>query len=191
MGLRRAGAQTLVCPGQVLAEKTSLLQGAFSGASCECDPVPLPLLGLIRPGHNFLRRPLPAPAPAPSAWEFLWGWGQDGSLFQQGPSTGRGPEKSLSGWCPEEVLRAGLSGGWGVAGWLLGLSPRVLGSRGRRGCGDISPLVLRRLGGKLKGGSQTERMLEPQATGHFLPCSNEGRQPPPSVPPRPGFLCDP
>lgn len=49
-----------------------------------CDPVPLPLLGLIRPGHNFLRRPLPAPAPAPSAWEFLWGWGQDGSLFPAG-----------------------------------------------------------------------------------------------------------
>lgn len=66
-GPGRAGLRP-ICPGpgcafprRALAEKTSLLQGAFAGhIVVSAIPVPPPRLGLIRPGHNFLMRQLPA-----------------------------------------------------------------------------------------------------------------------------------
>lgn len=60
-GLRPTCPGRLRFPTQALAEKTSLLQGAFAGhIVVSAIPVPPPRPGLIRPGHNFLMRQLPA-----------------------------------------------------------------------------------------------------------------------------------
>lgn len=66
----------------------------------------------------------------------------------------------------------------GISGWLLGPQPSdAWGAEADVGGGDLSPLFSGAFGGKLKGGSQTERMLEPQATGHFLPRPSEAASP--------------
>lgn len=123
----RAGAQTL--PGQVLAEKTSLLQEPSRVHCAECPPVPLALLGLIRPGHNFLMRRCPRPPP-PVCWEFLWGWGRTAPV-PAGPSTDE-LQKELSGLVSREALRGGqVDGEQRVAAGAAALG--CMGSRGRRG----------------------------------------------------------
>lgn len=121
-GLRR---QSLPPPGSLLCSP---------GGACWI-PVPLPLLGLIRPGHNFLMlRP-----PPPSDWEFLWGWGQGTEPFSRlGPSTRSGPEDTWSGlvrwkreWLggclvpqPSDVCRAEADGS--MVTYLSPLVPQLL-----------------------------------------------------------------